>query len=49
MTNKLNEFIIKGHFEKAKETTLTLLALKDSLTPSELEILGILLDKSAKN
>lgn len=36
-------------FEKAKEATLTLLALKDTLTPSELETLEILLDKETKD
>jgi hypothetical protein len=35
-------------FEKAREATLTLLALKDTLTSSELETLEILLDKSTK-
>jgi len=34
-------------FEKAREATLTLLALKDILTPSELETLEILLDKKS--
>lgn len=36
------------NFEKAKEATLTLLVLKDTLTSSELETLEILLDKSTK-
>ena len=36
------------NFEKAREATLTLLALKDTLTLSELETLEILLDKSTK-
>ena len=34
-------------FEKAREAALTLLALKDILTPSELETLEILLDKKS--
>ena len=38
----------RKNFEKAKEATLTLLALKDTLTLSELETLEILLDKSTK-
>jgi len=36
------------NFEKAREATLTLLALKDNLTSGELETLEILLDKSTK-
>lgn len=36
-------------FEKAREATLTLLALKDILTSSELETLEILLDKKSLN
>jgi hypothetical protein len=36
------------NFEKAREATLTLLALKDTLNSSELETLEILLDKSTK-
>ena len=36
------------NFEKAREATLTLLVLKDTLTSSELETLEILLDKSTK-
>ena len=36
------------NFEKAREATLTLLALKDTLTSSELETLELLLDKSTK-
>lgn len=34
-------------FEKAREAALTLLLLKDILTPSELETLEILLDKKS--
>lgn len=36
-------------FEKAREATLTLLALRDILTPSELETLEILVDKKSLN
>jgi len=36
-------------FEKAKEATLTLLSLKDTLSVSELETLEILLDKETKD
>lgn len=39
-----NRFLI---FEKARESVLTLLALKEMLTPAELETLEILLDKKS--
>lgn len=49
MTIKVSEASQPQNFEKAKEATLTLLGLKDTLSSSELETLEILLDKSAKN
>lgn len=55
MTNRTSPKILDqppGHiqvFEKAREAALTLLALKDVLTPSELESLEILLDKKSLN
>ena len=48
MTTKTPEVNQLQNFEKAREATLTLLALKDTLTVSELETLEILLDKSTK-
>ena len=36
-------------FEQAREASLTLLALKEILTPSELETLELLLDKKSLN
>ena len=48
MTTKTPEANQPQNFEKAREATLTLLALKDTLTVSELETLEILLDKSTK-
>ena len=49
MTSKTSETNQLQNFEKAREATLTLLALKDTLSSSELETLEILLDKSAKD
>ena len=48
MTTKASVTSQPENFEKAREATLTLLALKDTLTLSELETLEILLDKSTK-
>ena len=48
MTTKTSQTSQPQNFEKAREATLTLLALKDTLTLSELETLEILLDKSTK-
>ena len=48
MTNKTAEASEPQNFEKAKEATFTLLALKDTLSASELETLEILLDKETK-
>ena len=45
---KTSETSQPQNFEKAREATLTLLALKDTLTSSELETLEILLDKSTR-
>ena len=36
-------------FEQAREATLTLLTLREILTPSELETLELLLDKKSLN
>lgn len=50
MTSKYSQVTNRNQFasfEKAREAALTLLALKDMLTPSELETLEILLDKKA--
>ncbi|MEK7510003.1 MAG: hypothetical protein AAB567_00380 [Patescibacteria group bacterium] len=48
MATKTSETNQLQNFEKAREATLTLLALKDTLTSSELETLEVLVDKSAK-
>ena len=49
MATKVSQTTHFQSFEKAKEATLTLLALKDTLTSGELETLEILLDKSTKD
>ncbi len=48
----LNKISISSRFrifEKARESALTLLALKEILTPSELETLELLFDKKSLN
>jgi len=49
MTANISQATHFQSFEKAREATLTLLALKDTLTSGELETLEILLDKSTKD
>ena len=49
MATKVSQTTHFQSFEKAREATLTLLALKDALTSGELETLEILLDKSTKD